>query len=253
MDENKPTFDRPLIELTISAPADRVWAALRDPALIREWFGWDADTLEAEIKIIFEDHASADDAARVLRFGGMGDGDRFEVVARGAETVVRLVRAAPSPDTDWDEFFEDITQGWIAFIRQLQFALERHPGGGRRTLYLSGSPRSAGAPLAAAALGLADAGRAGEPYAARAAGAELAGRVWHRGRHQIGLTVDGWGDGLLVIMDRPASSASPRGGSQAILTTYGLGDEEFAALSRRWKTWWSEHFVPASPMASDCP
>jgi uncharacterized protein YndB with AHSA1/START domain len=245
MEENKPTFDRPLIELTISAPADRVWAALRDPALIREWFGWDADTLEAEIKTIFADYVDADDAARVLKFRGMGD--RFEVVARGAETAVRVVRPAPSPDTDWDEYFEDTTQGWIAFIRQLQFALERHPGGGRRTLYFSGSPRTAGAPLAAAALGLADAARAGEPYAARAAGAELAGRVWHRGRHQIGLTVDGWGDGLLVIMDRPASSSSPRGGSQAILTTYGLDDDAFAALSRRWETWWTERFAPAAP------
>jgi uncharacterized protein YndB with AHSA1/START domain len=248
MEENKPTFDRPLIELTISAPADRVWAALRDPELIREWFGWDADTLEAEIKTIFADYADADDAARVLHFRGMGD--RFEVVAHGAETVVRLVRPAPSPDTDWDEFFEDVIQGWIAFIRQLQFALDRHPGGGRRTLYFSGSPRSAG-PLAAAALGLADVGRAGEPYAARAAtGDELAGRVWHRGRHQIGLTVDGWGDGLLIIMDRPASGSFPRGGSQAILTTYGLGDDELAALKRRWETWWTGHFAPAAHSTS---
>jgi uncharacterized protein YndB with AHSA1/START domain len=244
MDENKPTFDRPIIELTISAPAERVWAALRDPELIREWFGWDADTLAAEIKTIFADYAEADDAARVVRFRGMGD--RFDVVARGAETIVRLVRPAPSPDTDWDEYFEDVTQGWIAFVRQLQFALERHPGGGRRTLYFSGSPPSAGARLAAAALGLAGVGRAGEPYAARAATGELAGRVWHRGRHQIGLTVDAWGDGLLIIMDRPAADSTSRGSSQAILTTYGLGDEEFAELGRRWEAWWNGQFPPAA-------
>ncbi len=246
MTDDKPTFDVPLFELTISAPADRVWAALRDPELIRDWFGWDADSLEAEIKVIFGDYADADDSARVLRFGM---GDRVEVVAAGTETVVRLVRPAPSPDTDWDEFFEDVTQGWIAFFRQLQFAFDRHPGGGRRTLYFSGSPLAAGAPLAAAALGLAGVGRAGEPYAARAAGGELAGRVWHRGRHQVGLTVDGWGDGLLVIMDRPASESFPRGSSQAILTTYGLDDEELAALRQRWEAWWSEHFAPQAPPA----
>jgi uncharacterized protein YndB with AHSA1/START domain len=244
MKDDKPTFDLPLFELTISAPADRVWAALRDPALIRDWFGWDADTLEAEIKVIFGDYADADDSARVLQFRM---GDRVEVVEAGAGTIVRMVRPAPSPDTDWDEFFEDITQGWIAFFRQLQFALDRHPGGGRRTLYLSGSPRSDGAPLAAAALGLAGVGRAGERYAARAAGGDLAGQVWHRGRHQVGLTVDGWGDGLLVIMDRPPSDAFRRGSSQAILTTYGLDDEALAALRQRWDAWWTEHFAPQAP------
>ena len=90
--------------------------------------------LAAEIEVIFGDYADADDSARVLRFRAWGIASRWW--RAGAETVVRLVRPAPSPDTDWDEFFEDITQGWIAFFRQLQFALDRHPGGGRRTLLL---------------------------------------------------------------------------------------------------------------------
>ena len=35
-----------LVELAIAAPADTVWRAMRDPARIAQWFGWDATTLE---------------------------------------------------------------------------------------------------------------------------------------------------------------------------------------------------------------
>lgn len=234
------THDRPLVEVTISASADDVWRALRDPAAIREWFGWDSDTLEGEIDFIFVQRASADDDARVLSFKL---GDRFEVEDRGATCVVRVVRPAPTADTDWDDVFEDMIQGWIAFAQQLAFAMSRHAGERRRTLYFSGSPRRAGDPLAAVALGL-DAGSTGERTSIAMGDASLSGTVWHRGRHQVGVTVDGWGDGLLVVMDRPANDRWPVGGSQAILTTYGLDDAAFEALRARWTRWWGDHFGP---------
>jgi len=241
-------FDRPLVEVTVSAPADEVWQALRDPATLQQWFGWDADTLAAEIQYIFHDHAVADDAARVLRFEGISD--RFEVVTRGDATVIRVVRAAPTADTDWDEVFEDMTQGWIAFTRQLAFALQHHRGQTRRTLYFSGSPTGGSGVLAGPALGLSRTWTPGQTYAIAAPfGEQLAGEVWHRGRHQIGVTVRGWGDGLLVVMDRPPTERAPRGGSQMILTTYGLDDAAFAALSARWSSWWAEHFGPSDQPA----
>jgi hypothetical protein len=235
-------IDRPLLEVTVSAPADEVWNALRDPASIHQWFGWDADTLESEIKFIFVDHAIASDADRTVRFDE-GMEDRFEVEARGDSTLVRVVRPAPAADHDWDEVFEDMTQGWIAFVQQLKFALERHPGDTRRTLYFSGSPRHAGDPLGMAALGLPAHAAAGERYTAGSPpGDALSGEVWHRGRHQIGVEVEAWGDGLLIVMDRPASDRWPTGGSQAILTTYGLSDEAFTALEAAWSRWWNAQF-----------
>jgi hypothetical protein len=239
------TFSRALIEVTIAAPADEVWRSLRDPKRIAQWFGWESDSLQAEIDYIFFKHATHDDATRTLSFG---EGDRFEVEPRGAGCVLRVVRPAPTADHDWEDIFEDVTQGWIAFALQLRFALERHAADRRRTLFLSGSPQAANRPLAARALGLPASGAPGTAYAITApTGDALVGRIWHRGRHQLALTVDGVGDGLLVAMDRAPDAKHPHGHSQLVLTTYGLSDHTFEELAARWRTWWSERFDNTPP------
>lgn len=249
-DPQTETFDVPLIAVTIAARADEVWRALRDPALILQWFGWDAETLPAEVDFIFIEHARGDDQTRVLRFEGMGD--RFEVEARGQQSILRVVRPALTPDTDWDAGFEDMTQGWMAFVQQLKFAMEHHGLAPRRTIYLSGSPLEAGDPLAAAALGLDDLPLLGQRYVVEIdEDARLTGHVWHKTRHQLGVTVDDWGNGLLVIMDRPANDRWPNGGSQATLTTYGLSDEDFADLEADWRDWWDERFEKPARATSD--
>jgi uncharacterized protein YndB with AHSA1/START domain len=51
--------ERLLIEVTMAAPVDAVWRALRDPAEIRRWFGWDYDGLDEEIRLILEEGAEA--------------------------------------------------------------------------------------------------------------------------------------------------------------------------------------------------
>ena len=238
------TFSRALIEVTIAAPADEVWRSLRDKERIAEWFGWQSDTLNEEIEWIFS-RASADDATRTLTFG---KGDRFEVEPRGEGCVLRVVRPAPSADHDWEDFFEDVTQGWIAFALQLRFAVERHRADKRRTLFLSGSPLAANGPLGARALGLPTSGAPGTAYAITApTGDALAGRVWHRGRHQMALTVDGVGDGLLLVMDRAPDAKQPNGHTQLVLTTYGLPARTFDELAARWRTWWSERFDNKMP------
>lgn len=239
------TFSRALIEVTIAAPADEVWQSLRDRERIAQWFGWDSDSLPAEIDFIFFKRATADESARTLTFGL---GDRVEIEPRGTETVLRIVRPAPTPEHDWDEIFEDMTQGWIAFFLQMRFALERHASDKRRTLFLSGAPNSTNAPLAARALGLPTTGTPGTTYAITAPmGDALAGRIWHRGRHQLAVTVDGAGDGLLIAMDRAPDDKHPHGHSQVILTTYGLSDAAFDELAARWRTWWSERFDNTMP------
>ena len=225
MTPSAPEPDRVAVEVTVAAPADVVWRALRDPAEIRRWFGWEYDGLEPEIEEIFLSEAasgSASEADGVLDTGG----GRFEVEARGEVTVVRVVMPGSADDDTWGGMYDAIEQGWIMFVQQLRFALERHRGEYRATVYLAAAPRGE--------LGLGGLGElvAGERYAAGLViGDELAGEVWFRAEHQLGLTVDGWGDGLLVVGEAPA-------GTSAVLTTYGLDAAALEALRARLATSW---------------
>jgi hypothetical protein len=116
-----------MFEQTIHAPADAVRRALTEPAEIARWFGWDYDGLEAEIRLIFVEHARWDGPDRLQTHDGT-----LELNALGEDTVVRVVRPAPGPG------FDPVEEGWRAFLAQLAFGLERHPGAARRTLRLTG-------------------------------------------------------------------------------------------------------------------
>jgi hypothetical protein len=206
------------VEMTIAAPFAAVWNALRDPEEIRRWHGWEYDEgggLDAEIDVIYIQGVTADEAAGTIE---IGDGSRFEVEDRGGETVVRVMMPAPATG-GWEEFYDDIREGWTSFLGQLRFALEQHPGVERRTLHLDGAGR----------LGI-DAGAPGEPYDGMTPwGEPLAGRVLLWTAHQVGLTVDAYGPGLAIVHSKPG------GGGMAIVTAYGLDDDAFAALERRWR------------------
>ena len=159
-------------ELTLPAGPDVVWRHLREPALIKRWFGWDYDGLDGEIDVIFVEGAVADEEARTLTFGY---GDRFELDG----STLCVFHEGP------EEGFDDIGEGWISFVQQLRFALARHPGEERATHYLS----------------------ADEPKPVIAALEAMGGEVWFRSEHQIGVVVAGLSDGLLVAMEKPGAAA----------------------------------------------
>lgn len=239
---DQPMEDHVLVEVAVPAPADVVWAALRDPAKIREWFGWEADTLKDEIDFIFVTHARADEATRTVVFEGVSD--RYEVEARGDHSLVRVVRSIPAGD--WSDAFDGMIEGWISFTWQLAFAFARHGLKPRRTLFFSGPPRADR--LGRSLLDLDAAPAAGEPWSGPlGAEAQAAGEVWFTARHQTGVTVDAWGDGLLIVVDRPPSGKYPCGFVMLTLTTYDLDDDALAALEARWRAWWDEGFETAAP------
>ena len=242
-DVAKPMEDHVLVEVTVPAPADAVWAALRDPQKIKDWFGWETDGLKDEIDFIFITHASADEERRIVSFVGVND--RYEVEATGdATSLVRVVRSAPAGE--WSDVFDGMIEGWISFTWQLAFAFARHPGQTRRTLFFSGPPRED--QLARSLLGLDAAPAAGEPWSMPLGpDAAASGQVWFTARHQIGVTVDAWGDGLLVVVDQPPSAKRPRGTTMLTLTTYGLDDAALADLQARWQAWWDERFETIAP------
>jgi hypothetical protein len=164
-----------VVEVTVAAPADVVWRALRDSGEIRRWFGWDYDGIEDEIDQIFLSDVSASEEDLWLDTHG---GGRFELESRGDSTIVRITRAAPVGQASWDGIYDDVNEGWLAFVQQLRFLLERHPGEERRAY---SGPR----PPAVA----------------------LDGEEWYRSRHQTGLVLED-GAALLVLMrDRVILSA----------------------------------------------
>lgn len=245
------TLKQVLVDVTIAAPIETVWRALRDPAQIENWFGWDASSLAEEIKYIFVDNATGDEANRVIQFDeweGEGISENVELTRVEGGTRLRLVRAGGAP-IDWTGVYEDISQGWVNFFQQLRLALELHPGEARRTIYLSGESRpGVGEPSAELGLGEAADLAPGQDYAARlGTGDSASGKVWYETHFQIGLTVDQWNDGLLVVTDMGVSPRRPHGGGSVLLTTYGLAAEDFAALETRWKQWWSARYEPPSP------
>jgi hypothetical protein len=236
------TSEKVVVEVVIAARAEEVWRALREPAEIRRWFGWEYADIAEEITYIFE-KAPVVEEGRRLDFPGPGEPFIFTLEPRGEQTVLRVVRAAPA-GADWDGIYDEIVEGWRTFVQQLRFVLDHHRGETRRTLYLSGHSREGG-PRPPAALGLSPllSAQPGERYAVQIGpGDALTGDVLFRSAHQIGLAIDGLGHGMLVVHNRPPTPTSPHGGGMAVLTTYGLDDETFEALSARWTRWWNGEF-----------
>ncbi|MBA3719811.1 MAG: hypothetical protein H0W95_05925 [Nocardioidaceae bacterium] len=217
------------MSMAVRAPVERVWRALRDPAEIRRWHGWNEPGLDAEIQVIYVDHANeSDDEPYTLVVDPM---ETFLLEPHEDETTLHLVRVPREQAGEWADHYDDITLGWVSFLHQLRFALESHPGEERRTLFWQG---------------------AGEPgddlMAAGALPAPALGR-WVT-ETPAGLCVDalvlgGLGSGLLVLASKRAESGGPS--CQATLTTYGLDDDRWAEVRAKWTEW----FRSAYPDAAD--
>ncbi len=138
----------PVIRITLPATTQTVWTAFRDPTQIRQWFGWQYDSLDEEIRQVFSDGTVADEQEHTLHVGG----HLFTLEAVGTQTVVTVTRVAPlatDGGMDWDRYYDEIDEGWRSFLEQLRFALAHHWGSARGDLL----PQRRGRARSAAAAG----------------------------------------------------------------------------------------------------
>jgi hypothetical protein len=124
------------VEVVIRTPHVEVWRALTEPDQVRRWFGWDYAGLDDEIALMFVANAKHEPPSRILMFEGE-DQSAIEVEADGAHTIVRAVSPASLEDVELDDAYDQIEEGWRAFLLQLGDYLERHPGKRRRTIRLT--------------------------------------------------------------------------------------------------------------------
>lgn len=236
------TDSAPRIEVTVAAPVETVWHALRDKETIRHWHGWDYEGLDDEVELIYFTEVDEDTGGHTL---SMQAGDLIRLVADGGSTRVTLTRAPRGANPDWDAYYTEITEGWITFMHQLKFAVERQPGAVRRTLFFAGSNES-GRDLADE-LGL----PAGPTVETSLLGEHVKGEVWFRSEHQLGVTVDAWGDGLLVVASNGPTEDKPEGTAMAVLSTYGLDEARLTEIRERWIPWWTERFPSDEALPSE--
>ena len=236
------------LSVVINSDAPQVWTMLREPAKVAQWHGWQADDLAAEVSEIYFNSTVVESPDHTSLTVDGGDVFTLKPVPTGTE--VSVTRAAMDHNSEWAAWDEDITQGWLTFLQQLRFALERHPHGKRRTMFFS-VPGSGGSAIEK--LGLQEVPKRGEDYSLTlGTGEEISGKVWYKSNHQVGLTVHSYaehGDGLLIVADQPViPEVRPDGGSMVIISTYDLGAHSLETIRTLWDDWRSENYPTSEPI-----
>ncbi|GAA0532189.1 hypothetical protein GCM10010172_11180 [Paractinoplanes ferrugineus] len=196
------------VEVAVAAGRDETWEAVTQPAVLHQWFGWDYDGLDAEIRQIFVDQAALLAPERM----GWADGSYLEVSGDDERSTVRVIRDGAGPAGP--DRYDAIEEGWRAFLIQLRFLFERRPVGRRRTLYLTGETT-------------------GRQALALAEGAE-----WQRFGPRVAWTVDGAGL-LVVVAGRLPLDDRDAGRMEVTVSTYGLDDVAFESLREEWTKRWA--------------
>lgn len=244
-----------LLDVRISAPIEEVWLAFREPALIRQWHGWEYPGLDEEIEFIYQQGTVEQELSRTLLIGAHA----FSLIPSEdqTETLIRMTRrqAGTIPTDagiDLEAFRDEIEAGWLSFLQQLRFYFAFHRGETRSTIYFSGD---ATAPVPAPITKLLKlesvAGDRVHPeYRAQSPSGPLTGEVWFHTGLQIGLVVNEWGPGL-ALFTYPPSAVTRYGSLTATLTTYGLTPDALADLDRKWSAWWEANYRPAAEEPGD--
>jgi hypothetical protein len=207
------------VEVVIRTPQVEVWRALTQPDQVKRWFGWDYPGLDDEVELMFVANARQEPPGRILMFEGE-DQSVIEVEPDGAHTIVRVVYPSSLGEVELDDAYDQIEEGWRAFLLQLSHYLERHPGKRRRTIRLTGDAR----PIAVLA----------------AVASEVEGESRRASPHLSVTTTDSYGQGLVVVDSSESLDSADTGRVNVTITTHGLYDDQFARLRTRWQTIFDE-------------
>jgi hypothetical protein len=207
------------VEFDLPAGRDEVWDAVTQPGVLRQWFGWDYDGLDAEIQQIFVDQATLLAPERM----GWADGSYLEVVGGDDRAVVRAVREGPVPDNP--DAYDAIEEAWRTFLVQLRFLFERRPEGVRRTIYLTGETTGRQA-------------------------LSLAETDWQPVGRRVSWTVDA--DGFLVVVSGRVPLSGPSAARMEVtVSTFGLDDAAFENVREGWTKKWAPIAADATVIAGD--
>lgn len=139
-------------QVTIHAPAERVWQALTDARELERWFPLDARVQPGEggsIWMSWRNEFAGEmeilvwDPPHHLRTSwSFGEGDHpaqvtdYLIEARGGATVLRVVTSGFPKDASWDGWVEGTKRGWAFELRSLRHYLERRDGEARHVAYV---------------------------------------------------------------------------------------------------------------------
>ena len=209
------------VEVTVGVGRDRAWEAVTQPPLLRQWFGWDYDGLDAEIRHIFVDEATLLAPEQM----GWADGSYVAVTGDDDRATIRVAREGP-PAGDPDRY-DAIEEGWRSFLILLRHFLDEQPAGARRTLYLTGTTTG---------------GRA----------LEVVGGEATRVGKRVAWLVDADGH-LVVVAGREPLNSLDTERVEVTVSTFGLDDAAFDVVRKRWAERWAPVARDARVTTADTP
>ena len=179
------------------APPGAVWSHLREPELLRTWFGWHGPEFDDEIAGLSGGFSTVErDGHDVV----IGD-HRMELQEAGSGTRLRLTRIG-SPD----EHAAEIDEGWVTFLEQLRYVVTERPQGARHTFMVGGAPTT------------------GIPWGHQ---------EWARSAHQRTVVVPEWGQVQLTVLHPAAGGPAAR----VVVNGYGRTDDVAAEQHAAVEAW----------------